>query len=98
MIKPYGNLLLVRPIAPPAETASGLHLPESMQSQLPNRVEVVAVGTGEFDPEFGYTGTDTFKEGQVLWIRKYQGDEVVVNGEKLIMLPTAAVLAIENEG
>lgn len=78
---PRPGCLLVRKLEKKKMTDTGLYLPESGQED-PDEAEVLAngLGTGEYQP------------GASVYLEKYAGYQIVLNGEKLSIVKLDSVL------
>ena len=84
---PLGDRLMVRPIAPPDETPSGLALvrdttPETMGTVLAKGVDVAS---GEIEV------------GDTVLFGMHAGQEVVIDGDRVFLLHEADILAVYEE-
>jgi chaperonin GroES len=84
-IRPLGSRVLLRVLAEPATTASGIVLPDTAK-EAPQRGEVVAVGDDE-----ELIRVDV---GDVVLYPKYTGSEVAVEGEEHLIMDAADLLAV----
>ncbi len=84
-IQPLGGRVLVRVLAEPETTASGIVLPDTAK-EAPQRGEVVAVGDEE----------DLIKvaPGDLVLYPKYTGSEVAVDGEDHLIVEATDLLAV----
>jgi chaperonin GroES len=89
-LQPLGDRLVVKAIEAEQTTASGLVLPDTAQEK-PSRGTVVAVGEGRY--EDGKRVPVDVAVGDEVIYSKYGGTEVKVDGEDLIILREADVLA-----
>lgn len=89
-LKPLGDRLVVKAIEVEEVTASGLVLPDTAKEK-PQRGKVVAVGEGRF--EDGKRVPMLVAEGDEVIYSKYGGTEIKIDGEDLIILREADVLA-----
>ncbi|MFN8123388.1 MAG: co-chaperone GroES [Thermoleophilia bacterium] len=89
-LKPLGDRLVVKAIEAEEVTASGLVLPDTAKEK-PQRGKVVAVGEGRF--EDGKRVPMLVAEGDEVIYSKYGGTEIKIDGEDLIILREADVLA-----
>lgn len=91
-LKPLGDRLVVKPVEKEQTTPSGLVLPETAKEK-PQEGEVIAVGPGRRDENGERVAMDVTVGDRVLYA-KYGGTEVKIEGEKLLILKEADVLAI----
>jgi chaperonin GroES len=89
-VQPLGDRLVVKAIEAEQTTASGLVLPDTAQEK-PSRGTVVAVGEGRY--EDGKRIPLEVAVGDEVIYSKYGGTEIKVDGEDLIILREADVLA-----
>ena len=86
-IKPLASRVVVRPAAAVETTASGIIIPDSAkEKQL--KGEVLAVGPGTKDEVMEVSVGDTVLYG------KYGGTELSLDGEDLLIMNQADILAI----
>lgn len=91
-LKPLGVRLIVKPIEEEQTTASGIVLPDTAAKDKPERGKVLAVGDGEIREDGTRRPLDV-SEGDEVLFSKYGGNEVVVDGEDLLVLKESDVLA-----
>ena len=89
-LQPLGDRLVVKAIEAEQTTASGLVLPDTAQEK-PSRGTVVAVGEGRY--EDGTRIPVDVAVGDEVIYSKYGGTEIKLDGEDLIILREADVLA-----
>jgi chaperonin GroES len=89
-LQPLGDRLVVKAIEAEQTTASGLVLPDTAQEK-PSRGTVIAVGEGRY--EDGKRIPLDVAVGDEVIYSKYGGTEVKVDGDDLIILREADVLA-----
>jgi chaperonin GroES len=89
-LQPLGDRLVVKAIEAEQTTASGLVLPDTAQEK-PSRGTVVAVGEGRY--EDGKRIPVDVAIGDEVIYSKYGGTEIKLDGEDLIILREADVLA-----
>ena len=91
-IQPLGDRLVVKRLEKEQVTASGIVLPETAKEK-PDEGEVVAVGPGRLNDN-GERAALEVKVGDKILFTKYGPSEVKVDGEELLILNEADVLAI----
>ena len=91
-LKPLGVRVIVKPIEEEQTTASGLVLPDTASKEKPERGKVLAVGDGELKDDGSRRELDV-SEGDEVLFSKYGGNEVTVDGEDLLVLKEADILA-----
>ncbi len=95
-IKPLYDRVVVKPIEETAEkTPSGIIIPDTAKEK-PSEGKVVAVGEGKL-LENGEIKPLKVKVGDKVIYSKYAGNDIVVDGEDLIILREDDILAIIEE-
>lgn len=91
-IKPLFDYVLIKPLQTEQTTPSGIVLPDSAKEK-PQVGEVMAVGTGERNPE-GKTLPMVVKVGQKVLYKKWGGNEVKVGTEEWLLIEQKDVMAV----
>jgi chaperonin GroES len=91
-IRPLQDHVLVRRQEASTETPGGLHIPEAARER-PIQAKVVAVGSGKRNEDGGVTALDV-QPGDTVLFAKYSGTEVQVDGESLLIMREADLLAV----
>jgi chaperonin GroES len=91
-LKPLGDRLIVKPIEEEETTASGIVLPDTAKEK-PQKGKVVAVGDGKWDEDGDKRIPLDVAEGDEVLYSKYGGNEIVVDGEDLLVMRESDVLA-----
>ena len=91
-LKPLGDRVLVTPAPNEEKRSSGLYIASAAQ-ELPQRGEVLAVGTGKLDQNGNRIALDV-KVGDQVFYGKFGGTEVKVDGEELLLLRADDILAV----
>lgn len=92
-LKPLYDRVVVKPIEEKeGKTPSGIIIPDTAKEK-PSEGEVIAVGEGRL-LENGQTVPLKVKVGDKVVYSKYAGNELVVDGEELIVLREDDILAI----
>ena len=91
-LKPLGDRVLVKPAPKEEKTSSCLYIASAAQ-ELPQRGEVLAVGTGKLDQNGNRIALDV-KVGDQVFYGKFGGTEVKVDGEELLLLRADDILAV----
>lgn len=86
-IKPLADRVVIKPAPAEEKTASGIIIPDSAKEK-PQQGEVVAVGPGTKDEEM------QLSVGDVVLYGKYAGTELSLEGEDVLIMRQADVLAI----
>ncbi len=91
-LKPLGDRLIVKPIEEEETTASGIVLPDTAKEK-PQKGKVVAVGDGKWDEDGEKRIPLDVAEGDEVLYSKYGGNDIVVDGEDLLVMRESDVLA-----
>jgi len=91
-LKPLGDRLIVKPIEEEETTASGIVLPDTAKEK-PQKGKVVAVGDGRWDEDGEKRIPLDVAEGDEVLYSKYGGNDVVIDGDELLVLRESDVLA-----
>ncbi len=91
-LKPLGDRLIVQVLEEEEMTASGIVLPDTAKEK-PQRGKVVAVGDGKPSEDGKDRVPVDVSEGDEVLYSKYGGTDIVVEGEDLLVLREADVLA-----
>jgi len=90
-LKPLGVRLIVKPIEEEQTTASGIVLPDTAKEK-PEKGKVIAVGDGEIREDGSRRPLDVSEGDEVLY-SKYGGNDIVIDGEELLVLKESDILA-----
>lgn len=93
-IKPLHDRVVVRRMEEEQVSAGGIVLPDSAKEK-PAEGEVVAVGPGKTS-DTGAIIPMSVKEGDKVLFGKYAGQEVVVDGEELLVMREDDIIAIQD--
>lgn len=92
-IKPLFDNVLIEPLEEAeSKTPSGIVIPDSAKEK-PQKGKVAAIGTGKRD-EMGKVIPMTLKVGDVVFYKKWGGDEIKVDGKELKLVSESDVLAV----
>ena len=91
-LKPLGDRLVVRPNEGEEQTSSGIFLPETAKEK-PQEGTVLAVGPGARDDNGERIPMEVSVDDTVLYA-KYSGTTIKVDGEEILILKEADVLAL----
>ena len=89
-VKPLGERIVIKMTEAEEKTKSGIVLPGSAKEK-PQVAEVLAVGAGITGDE---KKKDEIKVGDKVIYSKFAGTEVKIDGEELIIIKLADVLAV----
>ena len=91
-IRPLHDRVLVRREEVETKTAGGIVLPGSA-AEKPSRGEVIAVGNGKIQENGDVRALDV-KAGDKVIFGQYSGNTVKVDGEELLIMSEAEILAV----
>jgi len=91
-IRPLYDRVVVRRLESETTTAGGIVIPDSA-SEKPNQGEVLAVGPGAL-LDNGKTRPMSVKVGDRVLFSKYSPSEVKLNGEEVLVIKEADILAV----
>jgi chaperonin GroES len=91
-LKPLGDRLIVKPIEEEETTASGIVLPDTAKEK-PQKGKVIAVGDGKWDEDGEKRIPLDVAEGDEVLYSKYGGNDIVIDGEDLLVMRESDVLA-----
>ncbi|KGD60266.1 MAG: co-chaperone GroES [Alcanivorax sp.] len=91
-IRPLHDRVLVRREEEETKTAGGIVLPGSA-AEKPSRGEVIAVGNGKITDSGDVRPLDV-KAGDKVIFGQYAGNTVKVDGEELLIMSEAEILAV----
>jgi chaperonin GroES len=89
-IKPLGERVVIKMVEAEEKTKSGILLTGTAKEQ-PQIAEVLAVGAGITSDE---KKKDEIKVGDKVIFSKFSGTEVKIDGEELIVIKLADILAV----
>lgn len=85
--KPLADRVLIEPAPIETKTASGIIIPDSAKEK-PLQGKVIAAGTGKVDEPM------TLKVGNQVLFGQYSGTEIILDGEKLLIMRESDVYGI----
>lgn len=88
-ITPLHDRVIVKPAAAEEKTSGGIIIPDTAQEK-PMRGVVVAAGPGKPDEPM------TVKAGDNVLYGKYAGQEIELDGEKLLIMRESDILGVIN--
>jgi len=91
-IRPLGDKVLVKRMDAEEKTEGGIIIPDSSKEK-PLEATIIAVGKGKVD-EKGKTTPLTVKKGDKVLFNKFGGSEISVEGQELLIIEEADILAI----
>jgi len=90
--RPLGNRVLLRRLAAEETLKGGIILPDNAKKKQ-EQAEVIAIGTGKQDTQ-GKLIPIPVKEGDIVLIEKYSGQEVTLNDEEYVIARADDLIAI----
>jgi chaperonin GroES len=90
-ITPLGDRVIVRALEEAESKVGGIIIPDTAKEK-PQQGEVVAVGPGKRQKSGDRVPLEV-KEGDRILYGKYSGNEVTIDGEKLLILHEEEILA-----
>lgn len=91
-LKPLGNRVLVQRLEAEDTLKGGIILPDTAKKKQ-EQAKVIAIGTGKKDKN-GNVIEIPVKEGDVILMEKYSGQEVTLNDEEHVILRADDIIAI----
>ncbi|MBQ7068105.1 MAG: co-chaperone GroES [Synergistaceae bacterium] len=91
-LKPLGDRIVVKVLTREEKTKGGIVLPDTAKEK-PTEGEVIAVGTGKI-LDNGQKQPVEVKVGDKIIFSKYEGTEVKIDGEEVVIFSERDVLAI----
>lgn len=86
-VKPLADRVIIRPAQAEEVTAAGIIIPDSAKEK-PLKGTVIAVGPGTKDEVM------ELKDGDTVLYGKYDGTELEIEGDKVLIMRQSEVLAI----
>ncbi len=90
-LKPLGDHVIVKAMEQESKTKSGIIIPDTAKEKS-HRGTVLAVGEGKY--EDGKLVPVAVKEGDEVLYKEYAGDEVKIEGDKVVILKSNDIIAI----
>lgn len=91
-LQPLGNRVLVKRLETEETLKGGIILPDSAKKKQ-EHAKVIAVGTGKKDTK-GNVIAIPVKEGDIVLMEKYSGQEVTLNDEEYVIVRADDLIAI----
>jgi len=91
-LKPAAGYILIEPLEAETKTASGIYLPDTA-SEKPQKGKVVAIGTSVLQD--GQKIESPAKENEIVFYKKWGGNEVKIEGKEYLFVKFEDVLAVE---
>ncbi len=91
---PTPGYLLIEPAASQTKTDSGIYLPDNATAEKPQKGKVLAVG-GAFMSDFGILKDSPANVNELVFYKKWGGNEVKINGKEYLFVKFEDILAIE---
>lgn len=91
-LKPTAGYLLIEPLEAETKTASGIYLPDNV-SEKPQKGKVIAVGPSMLQESQKIESPAKLNE--IVFYKKWGGNEVKIDGKEYLFVKFEDVLAIE---
>lgn len=91
-IVPTNDNLVIEAIEESTVSASGIIIPDTASKEKPMKGNVLAVGQGKLTEDGKRLPLD-IKEGDVVIFSKYGGNEIKVDGKKLLIVSAVDIFA-----
>ena len=91
-VVPLGDKVVIKRLDAEAVTTGGIVLPDAAQAK-PAQGRVLSVGDGLLLPD-GSRAAPQVRDGDRVVFASYGGSEVVVDGEELLIMSEAEILAV----
>ena len=95
-IIPREDFVLVEPVSDAKQTPGGIYIPDSANEHQPRVGKVTAVGPGKMLDDKSRLPM-TLRVGETVAYREYSSSEVEYNGQKILLIPQSAVMALIDE-
>lgn len=92
-IKPTSGYILIEPLEAETKTASGIYLPDNA-SEKPQKGKVIAIGSSTFID--GHEVKSPAKLKDVVFYKKWGGNEVKIEGNEYLFVKFEDILGIED--
>lgn len=92
-LKPTAGYLLIEPVDKEVKTASGIYLPDNA-GEKPQKGKVLAFGSSV--PQEGQKVESPAKVNDIVFYKKWGGNEVKIDGKEYLFVKFEDVLAIED--
>jgi chaperonin GroES len=93
-LKPTAGYLLIEPFEAETKTDSGIYLPDSAEGEKPQKGRVLAVGPAEIT-DSGTKRTSPAQVGDIVYYKKWGGNEVKIQTKEYLFSKFEDILAIE---
>lgn len=92
-LKPTSGYILIAPEEQSKQTSSGIYLPDSASGEKPQQGQVLAVGSDEITSD-GVKKPSPAKKGDLVFYKKWGGNEVKISGKEYIFVKFEDILAV----
>ncbi len=93
-LTPMGNRIVIKPTENEKKTATGIIIPDTASKARPKTGKVVFVGKGLTDNK-GKVVPMQVKQGYNVIFTEWAGTEIMIDGEKHLIMKEDEVLAVE---
>jgi len=92
-LTPIGGNILVKAVSKEKVSASGIVLPDTVNSEKSQKGKIIALGTGKISHD-GKKIAFNVKIGDDVIFKKYSPDEIEVDGEEFLIMDEDSILAV----
>ena len=92
-VQPLFDYVLVKPVKADDVTKSGIVLPDTVTKEKPQMGEIVAIGEG-FGSEDGRENKMIVKVGQIVYYKKWGGNEIKIDNVEHMLIEQKDIMAI----
>ncbi len=93
-LMPTAGYLLIEPFEAQTKTDSGIYLPDSANPEKPQKGRVLEVGENLMT-DFGIKKDSPAEKGEVVYYKKWGGNEVKIDGKEYLFVKFEDILAFE---
>lgn len=94
-LKPASGVILIEPTEKETKTSSGIYIPDTASSEKPQKGKVLAIGENEIS-DHGVERKAPCRVGDIVYYKKWGGNEVKIDNKDYLFIKFEDVLAIEN--
>lgn len=91
-LKPTAGYILIEPLEAETKTSSGIYLPDS-SSEKPQKGKIIAIGGPALQD--GQKIESPAKIDEVVFYKKWGGNEMKINGKEYLFVKFEDILAVE---
>lgn len=91
---PSAGYILIEPFEAQTKTDSGIYLPDTANPEKPQKGKALEIGEALMT-DFGIKKDSPANKGEVVYYKKWGGNEVKINGKEYLFVKFEDILAIE---